>query len=111
HRHKHPSTGDTTMKQRELKNCASCGQGVMHDGCPLFFRISVEEHNVDLNAVQRQAGLEVALGSPDLAQIMGPDADISKKISEQQGLIVCFECASKMPLFAIGVVEEEDVPF
>lgn len=96
------------MKQRELKNCASCGQGVMRDGHPMFFRIDTEQHIVDLRAVSRQSGLEMAMGSPALAQIMGPDPDISQKMSEQEGLIVCFQCATKMPLLALAVPDEEE---
>lgn len=61
----------------------------------MFFVISIERFMVIPGAVQRQAGLEMFLGSPKLASIMGPDSDLAKKIHEQLKIFICDDCSLK----------------
>ena len=82
------------MKQDELKKCAYCGQGVMHSGSPVFYRVTVEHFLVDMGAVQRRHGLELMVGSPVLAAVMGPDEDIAKPFNKVES-IVCLDCLTR----------------
>jgi len=88
------------MKQADFKPCVFCGQGVMHTGSPVFYRVSVEYLGVDLGAVRRQHGLELMLGSPVLAQAMGPDEDLTQPLAEKKGLHVCLTCAMEPQVIA-----------
>jgi len=81
------------MKKAELQKCLLCNKGVMHTGVPLFYRIKIERMVVDLGAIQRQHGLEMMIGSPVLASVMGPDEDIANSIDKPAEALVCEKCA------------------
>lgn len=93
------------MKQKDLKPCHCCGKGVMHDGSPLFLRISVDRFGVDAQAVKQQHGLELMVGSSVLANIMGPDRDLAKRIDGRADMLICTTCAAK-PLSAYLFLDE-----
>jgi hypothetical protein len=80
------------LKHRELKPCALCGKPPAHDSYPLFWRLRAERFCVDLAAAQRKHGLELMLGSPALADVMGPDEDIAKRIADPIEVLVCEPC-------------------
>jgi hypothetical protein len=81
------------MKQKDFKKCAICGKGVMHSGQITFYKVSITMMGIDLGAVQRQQGLEMMMGSPAIAQVMGPDEDLAKPIDKAADGIICSECA------------------
>lgn len=56
------------------------GGGVAEQG-PIFYRVTVEQCGLDRDAIRRQAGLEMMLGSPALASVMGPNDDVAKILS------------------------------
>lgn len=97
------------MKQSEIKKCNVCGKGVMHDRNLTFFRFRLQYMVADLGAIHRQAGLEMFLGSVEIAAAMGPQEDMAKELQEVVGLI-CLPCALGTPV--AGLVEmantEED---
>lgn len=72
------------LKAREIGRTVT-GAGVAEQG-PIFYRVTVEQCGLDRSAIQRQAGLEMMVGSPVLADALGPDEDIAKILSKQ----VCF---------------------
>lgn len=82
------------MKREELKKCASCDRGMMACGAAIFWRVNVEMFAVDVKAVQRQHGLEMMLGSPALAHVMGPGEDIARRIDieDTEPMLVCNDC-------------------
>jgi hypothetical protein len=80
------------IKQRELQRCALCDKGVGHGNYPLFWRLRIERFAVDVASVRRQHGLELMLGSPALARVMGPDADLAKAIYGPHQVLVCESC-------------------
>lgn len=82
------------IKQAELKPCALCGKPPAHDNYPLFWRLNVERFCVDGDAVRRQQGLELMLGSPALARAMGTDEDIAKAVFGPRQLLVCEPCVT-----------------
>lgn len=79
------------MKTEELKPCACCGKGVMHDGSPMFYRVRMEPHIVDMAAVQRRHGEELMMGA--MAGVLGVNDDIAKPIDGTQTVaLVCMSC-------------------
>lgn len=81
------------MKHKDFKPCVMCGKGVMHSGSPLFLRINVERFGIDRRAVERAHGMELIIGNPTLANIMGPDEDLAKEIDSQKDMLLCHPCA------------------
>jgi hypothetical protein len=97
------------MKQRELEKCALCGLGVMHAGCPVFYRVKVERMVVDMGAVNRRHGLELMTGSPVLAAVFGTDEDIAKTFDSTGELLVCMDCATRQDaLMLLTEVKQDD---
>jgi hypothetical protein len=80
------------MKQGELQKCALCEKGVMHSGCPIFYRLRLQRFCVDLRAVNRRHGLELMVGSPELAAVFGTNEDIAKPLDGEETLFVCQDC-------------------
>lgn len=81
------------LKRREIQKCRICERGVMHSGQITFYRVTVEQHVVDLGAVQRLNGLEQVVGSPLLANVMGPNEDLSQPLDRPSTFLLCSECA------------------
>jgi hypothetical protein len=82
------------MKAGEITKCAVCGQGVMHDGLPLFWRVTCERMGVDLAAVKREVGMELLMGgNVALARLLGPGEDIAAPLGEPRTVLVCEACA------------------
>jgi hypothetical protein len=94
------------IKQAEIKPCSICKKGIAHDGNFLFWRIKLERAGLDAGAIERQHGLELMLGSPPLARVMGTDADIAKVIDGPHDVWVCEPCVmEKIP--ALFLIMEE----
>lgn len=91
------------IKQDEIKPCALCAKGVAHDGNILFWRIRLERAGLHAPAIERQHGLELMLGSPAIARVMGTDSDIAKVIDGPHEVWICEPCVSERlhPLFII----------
>ena len=88
------------MKQSEIKKCTVCGEGVMHDNCMTFYTAKIEYMVVDIGAVQRQHGLEMFMGSGQLAAIMGTNEDIAKPI-DSADIVICMTCAMQNSIASI----------
>lgn len=96
------------MKAGDLENCVLCGQGMMHAGMPLFWRITLQRMGVDMAAVQREAGLEMMMGGHvALARIMGPNEDIAAPIGAERTVLVCERCSSRhTSIYELGLVDD-----
>ncbi len=92
------------MKREDLKKCAICKEGLAHGGSPMFYRIKIESMILNLQALQEQAGLEIMLGSPDLAHVMGPDRDIATKAGGNE-VLICLECGTSKPYLLARLME------
>ena len=88
------------MKRESIKPCIVCGEGVAHDNNLIFYRVRLTRLMINPSAIRRQAGLEMMLGSPALAQVMGPDEDLATEMDEQEALI-CQDCG-RTPLEEIS---------
>lgn len=86
------------MKQTDFKPCAGCGKGVMHNNVMIFYKINVANMAVNLDAVRRQHGLEMMMGSATIAHIMGPDEDMAQVVGTDHDGLVCLDCAMTKPV-------------
>jgi hypothetical protein len=94
------------MKHEDLKPCAFCKKGMMHNGTPLFYRLNIQRYCVDMRAVQRQAGLEQMMGNHILAHVMGPNEDLAKPLGEKFDLLICQDCAIEPQMIAMLTEKE-----
>lgn len=86
------------MREIELRTaatCALCGELIGLTGLPLFWRVRIERHGIDLAAVQRQAGLALLLGNSALALAMGPDEEMTTPLMEPITFTVCEPCGTR----------------
>lgn len=85
------------LKRKDLKKCACCDRGIMACGAAIFWRVNIEMFAVNMRAVERQHGLEMMLGSPALANVMGPDDDLAVRIEtgDSDPMLVCNDCMLK----------------
>lgn len=83
------------MKMSDMKpylTCSQCG-GPTLQPLPIFYRVTVERIGVDANAVGRMVGLAQFLGSDRLAEVMGPDLEVTRQLLAPVELVVCEGCA------------------
>lgn len=86
------------MKERELRaaaTCGLCGKPFGHCGVPFFYRVTVERHGVKADAIRRQTGLAMQIGSAALAQVMGPDEEMTQPLLEPVTITVCEACSTQ----------------
>lgn len=82
----------TDMKQRDLKKCYSCGNGVMHEGVPVFYRFRMDTMGIQADAVRQQHGMEIMMGAAaPIAQMLGPDEVMAKEI-DTKDFVLCHSC-------------------
>lgn len=88
------------MKERKLRKhatCSLCMQKIGATGLPLFYRVTLERFGLRLDAIRRQAGLEMSLnGHVALAQAMGPNEEIAVPMMETLVLVVCEPCSTSL---------------
>lgn len=95
------------MKASEMQRCALCGEGVMWQGLPVFWRLTVQRMGVDLAAVRQVAGLEMLIGNVAIARALGPDPDIARPLGEERSIVVCEGCAAQeTSIYQLGLPEE-----
>lgn len=106
------------MKETELREtlkCVACERPILHTGMPFFWRVTAERFGVDLRVLQRQANLARAVGSRQLATIIGPDDDVAKSMQGPVKFAICDQCASAdtppiMVMIERQVPSQEDPP-
>jgi hypothetical protein len=97
-----------TMLEAELRasaKCASCGKGFGHTGLPLFWRLKVERWGVMADAVRRQAGLEMLVGSTQLAEVFSPGEAMAAEVMQPVTMTFCETCIMK-PIHVPALVEQ-----
>lgn len=85
------------MKEKELRAAAECGichKKIGASSLPMFWRVRIERHAIDLAALQRQQGLGLMIGGA-LAMVMGPDEELTKPLMEPVEITVCEPCCTK----------------
>lgn len=98
------------MKERELRaaaDCAICGKPFGHTGLPMFWRVTIERHGVLLDRMKRQDGLAAMLGGNSLlAQVMGPDEEMTTPLLGPVTVTVCEHCAAAPQEYPIAFLAE-----
>lgn len=89
------------MKASDFKPCAFCGQGVMHTGLPLCYRVRVERIGIDMREVNRSAGMEQFMGGNVALARIFHDPDIAHPIGDPVESLVCEKCALEPQILAL----------
>lgn len=94
------------MRLADLKPCQVCGAPV--GTAP--WKFSLEQHIVDVRAVQKHFGLAAMLGGSEaLAFAMGTDDPASTVVARSVEILVCTHCAcSKSAVEMMDVAIERD---
>lgn len=96
------------MKEDELRKhatCASCGNRIGHTGLPIFWTIEVERLGLDADAMRRNAGLAMQMGSAVLANVMGPNEEMTVSIMDKVKLTLCEDCSCQ-PLVIAQLIDQ-----
>lgn len=98
------------MKEKELREhstCNLCNKKIGESHIPMFWRIKIERFGINLNVIQRQTGLTELLGGhAHLAQVMGPDEEMTMPMMEPVILTVCEDCACKSDAHCVASMAE-----
>jgi hypothetical protein len=97
------------MKENELRKhtkCSRCGKGIAHTGPPFFWTLTIERYGIDFEAMKRQDVLAAYIGHTGLAEALGPNEDMAKKIMDTVTLTLCEKCAME-PVIIPVLCEKE----
>ncbi len=98
------------MKEKELREhskCSACKKGILHTGVPLFWVVKVSRHGVLMSVLQRQTGMEQLMGGHvALAQILGPQEDMTQPMMEEKTLTFCEDCMINFNTRIMSLTEE-----
>lgn len=82
----------TELRAEELTRCRACGEGLAAE-IPIFYRVTLEQHAVDLAAVQRLGGLVALMGgNQQLAAVFSPDRHYTQQMWSNT-ILLCQACA------------------
>ncbi len=99
------------MRETELRRhavCNLCKEKIGATHIPMFWVVKIERHGVKLDAVKRQSGLAMAIGSPELAGVMGPNEEMTMPMMDELTLTVCESCAldiNPLPIAALAEIK------
>jgi hypothetical protein len=94
---------------RHLSTCAVCGLKIGQTPIPVFWKVTIERHGIDMNAVRRQSGLAMMLGGNGvLASVMGPDDEMTQKLMGPVTMMVCDSCGCGSETSIAGMAFEAD---
>lgn len=109
---------DDGLRERDLGDgrCALHGGPLNEGGHPMFYRVRIERFCFRPDAIHRRLGLEQYFaGGPAtgggrwsavLAQVMGADEDLARRLGEPRTILVCQQCALAIDAAPIGVMLE-----
>ena len=86
------------MHEAELRRhsvCTLCGSKIMKQGIPTFWRLRIERHAIEADAVRRQTGLAVFMVSAGIAAVLGPDERMTRILRDEKSVAVCESCAGE----------------
>lgn len=102
------------MKEHELRSLAVCGhckKKIGHTGLLSFWVVTLQRFGLDHRALQRQTGMELLMGGHvALAQVMGPNEDLAKPLSQAVTISVCERCATEEIVLACLDAATEEAP-
>lgn len=85
------------MKEEELRKlttCANCHKKLGETPLPVFWKVKLVRHGLDMKALQRQDGLAAFMGdNAHLASVMGMNEDMTFVLMDGE-VMVCDQCAT-----------------
>lgn len=101
--------GTTPIDAAEIRQCASCGKGVMTGGQITFYEVTAVQCIVDLKNVQRLHGLEMMMGgNVGIARAFSPDNTIAHRVGQPVKHWICQACGVESPLHVAVLAEEAE---
>lgn len=85
---------------RELATCAACKRKIGETDYPFFYKVKVSRFGLDKGAMDRQAGLEMMVGSVEIAQVMGPNEDLAQEVMKEKTIMICEDCSCNKIILA-----------
>ena len=92
------------MKIADLKPCAMCHRPVGKANGLLFYHVRLTRMAFDHRAISEVTGLQMIVGSLDLAQTLAPDSDVAKPLTQPVEFLLCDDCA--MNSTCVAALEE-----
>jgi len=88
----------TPMDVSELMPCAVCGKGVMHQGVPVFYELTIRSVVADISNIRRMHGMEQVMGgNVPLARIFLPSNKVGDRLPANR-VLLCADCAGESQL-------------
>lgn len=95
------------MKTSELRPCDHCAGAI----APLFYQVTVQTVGVNLKEAHRHLGLATFFGGGGaglaLANIMGPDPEVTENIGAPTTLCLCAQCYLTMDKHDLAAMVEK----
>lgn len=102
------------MNEAELRAaaiCGVCGKRVGEARLPLFYRVRIERWGIKRDAVERQSGLEMLVGSVAIARALSAGEDMAIPVMDPVTLTVCEACSMRSVMVAeLAYHEAQSVP-
>lgn len=95
-----------TMREEELlehADCSICNRKIGACGVPLFWTAEIKRHGLKIDAIRRQDGLAALIGSPVIANALGPDEEMTEELISQT-ITICEECATQKEINIMAAV-------
>jgi len=101
------------MRENELRKhatCSVCRKKIGESKVPLFWTVKIERHGLKMDALNRQQGLAMRLGgNAMLANVMGPNEEMTTPMMGPVVATVCENCCTKNVCIAqLAEQESED---
>lgn len=79
------------IRRDDLRKCDHCGEGLMNGNQICAYRVEVTQFIADPKAINEIVGLEIMLGHPGIAHVMGTDPQLFNAVSRSNALL-CQNC-------------------
>lgn len=79
------------MRREHIKPCIVCGKGVLHANNLVCYSVRIQQHIANVREIGRAHGLELVVGDPLIAHVMGTDADLFHDLPAQT-ILLCQDC-------------------
>lgn len=84
----------TPIDASEIKPCACCKRGVMHDNNVIFYRVKIATCGVSLGNLRQMHAMEMMMGgNVAIARALSPTTTIANEDTDPVEAWLCFECA------------------
>lgn len=79
------------LRRADIEKCSICKKGLLHAGDIASYHVGISQYLANTREIERVHGLELMLGSPGLAAVMGPNQPLFNRVSLVEGYL-CQTC-------------------